>query len=497
MKKIIRGLLAATAVMSPMALEATVANKTVLAHRGTVSDNILLSTTACGKKNHDKDALGADISVAGFYRQSHNKVKLAQYFGGGTDVLPAGNIEVVTGTGTTTALHSTDIEMATTTTNGMYGTVALSPRRIEAGAHIQWNQCLNKFVKGLWMSVAAPVVYVRTEMRPTFTTTAKDVDGQGLDTFFTGGAIARAAYSTATQSALANQKMTALYNSATGVADVKAAVGYKFVQEKDYSFGASVHGLIPTGNKQAGVLANEPTYGNRSFFFGAGLDGQFNLYRSEDKTSSFDMHACAKYSYGFGAEQVRTLGLTDLTDGADAQGQYRLVGKVGTQIAAPLANVSTLAVTVEPRSRLEAVAGFCYRFNRFTVDAAYNLFYGQAETVKAKGLLDETLYVRVKAGVANADINEVDELFDTADNEAALTDAAGLILNVATGTQHGLDLGACTTPSQVVHKVGGGVGYSFETKLPVRIGAGGEVDFSSNNHSVNSWAVWAKVGFSF
>ena len=332
MKKIIRGLLAATAAMTPVMVQAGVANKTFLADRGAISNNCLLSMSACAKKEHNKDAIGADLSVTGFYRQSHNKTKLAKYFGGGTDAAPAGNIEVAAGTAATTALNGTDIEVVSAAADAMSGVVGLSPRRIEAGAHIQWNQCLNKFVKGLWMSVAAPVVYVRTEMRPDFTVSTPDAQtvAQNLGDFFTGAKIMSfVGDATRTEAGddffdanpLANQKLTTTYNSATGVADVKAAVGYKFVQEKDYSFGGSIHALIPTGNKNAGDVAFEPTYGNRSFFFGAGLDGQFNLYRSEDKTSSFDMHACAKYSYGFAAEQVRTLGLTNDANGAYAQGQ--------------------------------------------------------------------------------------------------------------------------------------------------------------------------------
>lgn len=494
MKKIIRGLLAAAAAMTPVMVQADVANKTFLADRGTISNNCLLSMSACAKKEHNKDAIGADLSVTGFYRQSHNKTKMAKYFGGGTDAAPAGNIEVAAGTTATTALNSSDIQLATAADAATIdGVVGLSPRRIEAGAHIQWNQCLNKFVKGLWMSVAAPVVYVRTEMRPDFTVSTPDAAGKTLADFFTGANVTPAAYELATQAPLANQKLTTAYNSTTGVADVKAAVGYKFVQEKDYSFGGSIHALIPTGNKNAGDVAFEATYGNRSFFFGAGLDGQFNLYRSEDKTSSFDMHACAKYSYGFGAEQVRTLGLTNDANGDYAQGQYRTVAKIGTYSVSPLANVSTLAVTVEPRSRLEAVAGFCYRFNRFSVDAAYNLFYAQAETVKAKAAWDETLYARTTAVVADANVDEAGEEFATNNSTRG-----GLILsNGVTTNGNSVTLAAATTPSQVIHGVGAGVGYSFETKMPIRIGGGADVNFSSNNHSVNSWTVWAKLGFSF
>jgi hypothetical protein len=495
MKKIIHGLLAAASVMSPFMLSADVANKTFIADRGTLSSNCLLGLSS-GAKDCKKDGLGADITVAGFFRQSHNNTKLARYFGGGTTAADQnGTIEVATGTtGTTNALYGWQVDYTATESQAAYGTVTLNPRRTEVGAQVQWNQCLNKLVKGLWFSVAAPVVYVRTEMRATYDQTANATGaanaglGNNLSDIFSGNVTGRT--SPVIQSALTNQKLTSTYNHETGVADVSAVLGYKFVEEANYSFSGSVHANIPTGNKQAGVVAFEPIYGSRNFSFGAGLHGNFNLWRSEDKKSELNMHACGKYSYGFGAEQVRTLGLSSNTDGVVAAGHYSNVAKaIATDTVLPLANVSTLAVTVEPKSRIEAVAGFCYRFNRISVDVAYNLFYNQAENVKVKALWDETSHGRPVSGEATpvfTDLTETDYI------------TGGAILAPGnTANSYTVDLSAASTPAQLVHKVGGGVNYSFETKLPISLGAGADVELSSNNHSINSWSVWAKLGFSF
>jgi len=493
--RIIHGLLAAASVMSPFMLSADVANKTFIADRGTLSSNVLLGLSS-GAKNCGKDSLGANINVAGFYRQSHNKTKLARYFGGGTTAANQdGTISIATGK--TTAGQSGfgwEYDYVTDEDKSAYGTITLNPRRIEMGAQIQWNQCLNSFVKGLWFSVAAPVVYVRTEMRASYATTANAAaagtvavgSGNTLEQILGGGAAGKT--SPFTQNVLTNQKLTATHNHATGVADVSAVLGYKFVDEANYSFSGSLHAVIPTGNKPAGVVAFEPIYGSRNFSFGAGLHGNFNLWTSEDKKSEFNLHTCGKYSYGFGAEQVRTLGLTSTADGVVSAGHYRLVATNATAILNPLANVSTLAVTVEPKSRLEAVAGFCYRFNRVTVDVAYNLFYNQAENVKVKALWNETTYGKPLAELSA----ETLELADAADIQGGAILAPGNTANT-----FAVDLSAATTPVQLVHKVGGGVNYKFETKLPINMGAGADVELSSNNHSINSWSVWAKIGFSF
>jgi hypothetical protein len=494
MKKIIHGLLAAASVMSPFMLSADVANKTFIADRGTLSSNCLLGLSS-GAKDCKKDGLGADITVAGFFRQSHNNTKLARYFGGGTTAADQnGTIEVdATVAGATQSLHGWQVDYTTVEESAAHGTVTLNPRRTEVGAQVQWNQCLNKLVKGLWFSVAAPVVYVRTEMRSTYDQTANAVGsnattgfGNNLSDILSGGAAGKT--SPFTQSVLTNQKLTSTYNHETGVADVSAVLGYKFVEEANYSFSGSLHANIPTGHKPTGVVAFEPVYGSRNFSFGAGLHGNFNLWRSEDKKSELNMHACGKYSYGFGAEQVRTLGLSSNTDGVVPAGQFILVAKENTSILTHLANVSTLAVTVEPKSRLEAVAGFCYRFNRISVDVAYNLFYNQAENVKVKALWDEALYGLPENGLSNEVLN------------VAADDFIGDVTILAPGNTantHTVDLSAASTPAQLVHKVGGGVNYSFETKLPISLGAGADVELSSNNHSINSWSVWLKASFGF
>ncbi|MDQ5890240.1 MAG: hypothetical protein QG604_114 [Candidatus Dependentiae bacterium] len=502
-KKIIHGLLALAALNSTTVL-ADFANKTFMNDRGSLSNNVLMARNVCGRNSKKKDAVGANVSVAAYYSQSYNHTNLAKYFGDGTNVTPTGLIDVSLDAAATTGLQSGMIDPQSTASSradialAMHGDVALNPRRIEAGAQIQWNQCLHKLVDGAWMSVAAPVVYVRTEMRPTYTSTANATSsaakgmGKGLADYFGGESLGKTVLAAVafTQDALAKQVITPTYNSVTQVADVNVTLGYDFLREKSYKVGASIHGLIPTGNKEAGLVAMEPIAGNRSFFFGAGLHTRFNLWKSEDKSSSFKMHASAKYSYGFGADQVRTLGLTNVTTGVVPVAQYGLVGDIGTSHYMPLANVSTLTVSVEPRSRLEAIAGFCYRFNRFTANVAYNLFYAQAETLKLKGTFDETNYARVlSTGVvtASASAFAVD----------AYTTQGGLILATSPIVTNALDLTACTTPAQVVHKVGGDLAYSFDSKLPIRIAAGGSVDFNSSNTSFTSWTVFGKVGFSF
>jgi len=516
-KKIIHGLLALVALASTdMLASSTSANQTFMADRGTLSNNSLISLSGRRMKKNGKDGIGAVVNAAAFYRQSYNNTKLANYFGDGTAAAPSGVIDVALDSAATTGLNSNqiDAQTAANVSGEMNGKVALNPQRIEAGAQLEWNQSLGKVVDGVWFNVAAPIVYVRTNLRATYedavenTLATNNGGGQGLANYFGGDNLGKSfavnSHATATQSALANQVITPSYNSVTQVGDVKVELGYDFYKKsKNYRLGASITGLIPTGNKPAGAVAFEPVAGNRSFFLGAAVHGCANVWRSEDKKSSFGVHGRVAYSYGFNASQVRTLGLTNATSGSVADGQYILLEQLGTTNVLPTANVSTLAVNVRPGSRVEAIAGLSFSYNQFSGSLSYNLFYNQAEKLT---LLD-TLNTSTTSGyqvVGLTGFGDSSGLLGYSSGNTTFTanDAsyAGVVVlpgEASSANAYALDLSACTTPAQVVHKLGGDVAYRFDTSVPVRIAAGAEVDLSAGNASVNSWAVFAKVGFSF
>jgi len=458
MKKIIHGLLGA-ALLTSSAFGA-VSNKTFMAARGTLSDNVVMGMTAaaCGKKS----GFGADINVAGFFRQSHNSTDLAKYFGEGlTDAARDGQIEAGQNIGG--GVH--DLY------KGATGTLTLNPRRTEFGGHIQWNQCLGKVLKGLSFSVNVPVVRVETEMRTTSTNAALLAHIQGGAAGVTGPVT----------DALAYQKHSATKRHETGVANVDVAVNYEFAREADYSVGGSIALEIPTGNKPAAVWAFEPLYGSKHFALGAGLNADFNLWKSEGGNSRFDFCAGVNYKYGFKAKEVRTFGVYDNVAAAEInRAHYLAMANDATESSKPAANRITLETDVTPQSSIDAVTGFKYKTGQFCVNVAYNLNWNQEEKVAAPA------YTADAYGLVSGDIDGTDHLvLDTALAAATAT------------TGHRISTTACTTPSKVTHKVGGGIDYSLCTKTPIRFGVFGEGEWNANNDSINSWAVGGKVGFCF
>lgn len=495
MKKIIRGLLAAILVSS--SAYGVTSNMTYMTARDALSNNSVMGSSVQAKCKKSS-GMGADISVSGFFRRSHNEGDLAKYFGGGqaADADQDGTLVVAAGS----------VDYMTAAAEGMSGTVNYSPRREEYGAHVAWNQCLGKWVKGLSLSVDAPITHVTTDMRATYSPSTANTGAdatEGIDKtladFFSGGDLGIT--SPFTQSALTKAKISATKLGVTGVADVSARLGYSLVSEKDYSVGGSLNFRIPTGNKVTGATVFEPTYGGRQFGLGAGLNSSFNLWRSENGKSGLALNLGADYEYQFSAEETRTRGLYDYTNTLMVSGgQYFTVANEGSLVLAPLANVSTAVHNVEPGSRLNATAGFAYNCNRLSVDVSYNLFYAQEESCTVKTAWTNDQYGIPTAALTGAGDGDAGEL-------AGATFSITTAGDVATGSidkqgdtttaRYFVSSAAATTPAQVTHKVAGSVGYSFDLKTPIRIGAGASGEFNSNNASVNSWDVWAKVGICF
>lgn len=477
MKKIIHGLLAAVLVSSNV--YATVSNQTYMRSRDALSNNAVIGMTV-GAKKGKSCGMGADVSVAGFYRLSHNEGDLAKYFGAGQAADSDQNGTILVGTAATDDVHGQYVMYNSAAANAVKGTVNFSPRREEYGAHVAWNQDLGKWVKGLSLSVDAPITHVSHDLRATYTATTADADtNKNLSDFFTGGANGA---TTPTQDALTHAKISATKLSETGVADVSAKLGYQVVTEKDYNVNVGLNFRIPTGNKIKGVNLFEANYGSRQFGLGASLSSDFNLWRSENGKSGLDLNLGVNYEYQFAARETRTMGLYDHANAKTVSaGHYTNAFAAGAASLVSVANVTTLEHDVEPGSRLDGVAGFTYNCGRLNVGAHYNVFYAQEENLTLKGTWTNDTYGRPAAAltaVPGALTNNIQVKGDT------------------TGATY-VSSAAATTPAQVTHKVAGSVGYCFDMKTPVRIGAGASGEFSSNNASVNSWDVWAKVGICF
>ena len=119
----------------------------------------------------------------------------------------------------------------------------------------------------------------------------------------------------------------------------------------------------------------------------------------------------------------------------------------------------------------------------FTLELGYNMFWKQAEQVSLKSTCSTS-------GI----YSEAVEAFDT-ETEFNLDTAN----SAWTIKKENMNTSACSTPSQITHKLFTGVGYITKTwDYPVMFGAGAAYEIPSSNISIpEGYSVWAKVGVGF
>jgi len=474
-----------------------------------------------------KNAFGADISANVFLKQNHNESAMGKYFAGGVDGdadrLVDGTITVAKADAISTqSLYSSDIEHDDTkniagNALGMTGTMALKPRHQEFGVTLAWKQCLDAVVEGLWLDVKTAVVNVETDVNPAVTadtksaanTGAVNAVGKGVLDYFDGSV------TTTFQNALAKQLITTKAHNETGLANVQVDLGYNFITDADSTVSGSLAVVVPTGNTAKSINMFEPIIGKGGdhWAIGAGLNTDFNVWKSEDKKHSVNFSATAAYKYYFEAKQTRTLGVHNHVKGAHSPAaHYILAVKNATQTAGfkltPLANELTREMNVTPGSHFELNAGFNGMHDSFCWDLGYNLFFKEEEAAK---LTTNAAWADDTWAIAAADLDNDGNGFtkDTDFNKDAHTwggaiQSEGTTTSAitATGTnsqRYYVTTAAAKTPSQLTHTVVGSLGWVFkDLKTPIRVGIGGFGEFSGEtNDALETWSVFGKVGMCF
>jgi len=445
MNKIIKGLLASTLACASFAQGAALQHgSTFIAHRDELanlgmewtSSNHLAPKAAC-KVEAPKDAkatdknqpakkctspFGATMTATGFYGESTNKTDLAKRFGIGStgaikitkDTPTADNLHeaiyglnihhspnsdgvsgsVYADTHLGTVSHAIDNDTNAYPRTAMNGTLNFAPKRTVYGAHLGWKQSLDGLLKGLSLSVRAPIVQVKTNMHPTYTgaeaSALPPVDGKTgatLSDYFSGKLTTDiATYSHVSQAALKKNLIDAANDTVTGLADVELGVNYAFdccvVKSLKWGFGATAQ--IPTSKKPDGIKLFEAIDGARGHV-AAGANGMVHFDAFSNKDFRVSLDVIANYKYFFKGTEVRTMGIYDLDNKVMLPAsQYRLLMHNGVSGVVPAANVLTVEHDVTPGHQVDALAGLSVEWKNFTFDIGYNMFWHAAEKVTPK-----------------------------------------------------------------------------------------------------------------
>ncbi|MCK4651026.1 hypothetical protein KAT08_02500 [Candidatus Babeliales bacterium] len=474
----------------------------------------------------DEDRFGAHFQVTPFYMDSTDGDDLGKYFGilnKHNFLLNTVNATDLRGTyiihdGGTAACLAGVTGVAPVAANAVQlATMKFDPEQTAYGVRIDYYQDLRKILKGLYFKIALPIIHVENDLQLNITganagananiaavATAAVVKSQ-FEHYFKGTldvptdqpAPISAVAHMGSQQTLKYAKIDG-QQSSFSIADIDFVLGYKVLDKEKYNLALNIGLTIPTGDSADGVWLWEPVVGNGDHWaLGGGLDFGAKLWEDEDQ--NIKMTAALNYRYLFESTEKRTIGI----DGKD-WGQYYLLGQVGTnravQTLIPAANVLTRDLDVEPGSQLDAILAFAYNNGGFTIDLGYNLFWKDAEDVKLKGTWTNNQYgiAHINQTMNNAQNFEYSAtaaaVGDAGGAEAYLNDQTNLTAAIPTW---GIDVSKAATPSQITHKIYGGVGYIFkEWEYPLMLGLAGHYEFASDD-GIDNWGVWGKVGIAF
>ncbi|MBD3273016.1 hypothetical protein GF385_01540 [Candidatus Dependentiae bacterium] len=504
MKKLLKGLLITAFAFSTVT---ATTNKTFLMPRSQGVNLPMEYSTYNELINHKNDFFGAHFQVVPFYMESSDSSDLGKYFGTNN----RSNVRLDDAAAVTAGTADFDYNLLihdNAATAGV-GTVDLSPELQAYGARIDYYQCLEKILDGLYLKVALPIVHVDNDVHITtaVTTASNNFTAANLSSYFQGN-FSVAAGNADSQAALTYAKMSGSH-SETSVADIDFVLGYKIFDKDNYYVALNLGLTIPVGNDSDGRWVFEPIVGNGDHWgFGGGLDASVKLW--EDGDQNIKLTAVVNYRYLFEGTEKRTFGLLDPAGNKVNWGQYYLAGTVGTACSAqqltPVANILTLDADVEPGSQLDSAIYFTYNNGGWTIDLGYNFFWKEREDINRKTAWTDNQYIIVQR---DQDMSVAGQLQNYSQNATAVLNGGSLgYINVSSnnaamqadadsGRAYGIDVTAAETPSQDTHKIWGGLGYIFKDwEYPVMLGLGGGYEFADDD-GIENWQIWGKLGIKF
>lgn len=481
------------------------------------------------KSDKNDERFGGNVEATGFYARSTNPSHLAKNFGANG----AETINVIAGTAanilqlnqnhpnviSTLLLH----DQSNNGINALAGTLHFDPRQTVYGVRFDYFQRFDKWFDGLWASVAIPFLQVRNDLNMCVKACdhvpfSLGGDNVPLYKIFNGETIERAVDEDK-HVALKCAKMC--NNSKSGFGDIEAKLGWRFMEGSKYHLGVNATVVFPTGDKPDAQYLWAARTGEGKWGLGLGVDGSTILW--EDKDQNLKLIGDLQYKYLFSGNENRTLGLKKLfySDGANTQvinnpilSQYYLVGTKGSAGLQPLANFSTLKVKVEPGSQVDGTVAFAYNNGNLTLEAGYHLFWKEAERVSLSGVSKdpcggcksdcksdcETCPAMCCGGVWKDDTYGV-AAPDFLAASGTFAGANTLVGNAEKGYIKKCDLNTdqAETPSQLSHKIFGGLGYTAKNwEYPVMVGVGLAYEIPSNNKdTAEGYSFWAKAGVAF
>lgn len=175
----------------------------------------------------------------------------------------------------------------------------------------------------------------------------------------------------------------------TRLAELTAAFGWNVVNRENGTFGISLRGAAPTGNRPEACYLFEPIVGNGHHWeLGFGINSRWCMWRACDENDDLSFYFDANVTHLFKTRQCRTFDLCgkplsrymlatkftanvdDLLAGPEQVApDYQFTGEY-----MPVANLTTFAVDVSASAQADLVFKFAYSHSNFQCDIGYNLW---------------------------------------------------------------------------------------------------------------------------
>lgn len=186
----------------------------------------------------------------------------------------------------------------------------------------------------------------------------------------------------------------------TRLADLRAELGYNFLNKEDYHVGFNFQTAAPTGNRPKAGFLFEPIVGNgKHWEFGGGITGHYILWRGDMPDTHLGIYLDANLTHMFETRQRRTFDLV-----GKPLSRYMLAEKIGLPIIGglvagsaasfkapsaqfkyeytPVANLTTMDVDVRVGIQADIALWLNYTKQDWSLDLGYNFWGRSCEHIK-------------------------------------------------------------------------------------------------------------------
>lgn len=297
------------------------------------------------------------------------------------------------------------------------GRFTIKPRIKNVVVDLDFYLGLDKYKEGMYFRIYGPITWTKWQTNfcstDTGLTSSCSVGGMGYYTqtgtevllssisqYFQGQAPSITSDGVIFQG-LKYAKIPACDETKTGFAELRAELGWNFIQNDDYHLGFNIQAAAPTGTHRYADYVMNPVVGNGHHWeLGGGLGFHYIFYRSSDEERNFGFYVDANLTHLFKVKENRTFdlkdkpnsrymlaaaftnGVKDVLAGKTAAGtgvatDYTRATSQFAKVYSPLANLTTADVNVSVGVQADIVAMFNFTSGNFGWDFGYN-FWGRS-----------------------------------------------------------------------------------------------------------------------